>query len=108
MNVQYLSDAQGRRTAVQISIADWNELEARLAELNEPEKPKKKPSDFVGILSKETAQQMIADIDQSRNEWDTVKSQKKASDFKGLLTSDEADKYHTYLEQARSEWDRDS
>jgi hypothetical protein len=30
---------------------------------------KRKPSDFVGCISKETAKKMLNDIDQSRDEW---------------------------------------
>ncbi len=30
----------------------------------------RKPSDFAGCISKETAQLMLADIEQSRNEWE--------------------------------------
>jgi hypothetical protein len=30
----------------------------------------KKPSDFVGILSQKNAQAMLADIEQSRDEWE--------------------------------------
>ncbi len=107
MNVQYVSDEQGRQTDVVISIEDWKRLLAKYDELNEPEKPKKKPSDFRGTISSELADALLKHVEQARNEWDTVKPPKKASDFVGLLTSDETDKYHTCLEQARSEWDRD-
>jgi hypothetical protein len=30
---------------------------------------KRKPSDYAGCLSKELAEQMMSDIDKSRNEW---------------------------------------
>lgn len=31
---------------------------------------KRKPSDYVGCISKETAEAMLKDIEQSRNEWE--------------------------------------
>ncbi|WP_041952400.1 hypothetical protein [Spirosoma spitsbergense] len=75
MNVQYLSDAQGRHTAIVIPIEEWNTIAAKHEDLKMLEKPKqdvdrRKPSDFVGCISKETAQEMIADIELSRSEWE--------------------------------------
>jgi hypothetical protein len=75
MNVHYLSDAQGRHTAIVIPIEEWNTIAARHEDLKMLEKPKqdvdrRKPSDFVGCISKETAQEMIADIELSRSEWE--------------------------------------
>lgn len=74
MSLQYISDAKGRHTAVIISIDDWNALKAKHKDLEESleavEKPKQKPSDFRGAISKETAEKMIADLEQSRNEWE--------------------------------------
>lgn len=32
--------------------------------------PRKKPSDFAGTLSKETANELLKHIEQSRNEWE--------------------------------------
>jgi hypothetical protein len=68
--LQFLSDAKGRRTAVVIPIEEWNLLKQKHKDLNDMEKPKKKPSDFVGCISKETAQKMISDINNSRNQWE--------------------------------------
>jgi hypothetical protein len=79
MNLQYVSDAQGRHTAVLIPIDDWNELTAQRQALEKVGEDLKKPEKIF----------------------------KKPSDFRGTLTSDEADKYLVYLKQARSEWDRD-
>lgn len=31
--------------------------------------PKRKPSDFVGCISQDTAKQMLTNIEESRNEW---------------------------------------
>lgn len=61
MNVQYLSDAEGIHTAIVIPIDEWNTITAKYEDLKMLEKPKQgttrlKPSDFVGCISKETAQ----------------------------------------------------
>ncbi|MFN3489930.1 MAG: hypothetical protein ACK4YV_12395 [Emticicia sp.] len=74
MGLQYISDTQGRHTAVVIPIEEWNNITAKHEDLKLLEKPKpnqkRKPSDFVGCISKETAQRMIIEIEQSRNEWE--------------------------------------
>ena len=70
MNLQYISDARGRHTAVVIPIEEWNNITAKHEDLKELEKPKMKPSDFRGAISKETAEAMIQYVEQSRNEWD--------------------------------------
>ncbi len=75
MALQYISDINGNHTAVIIPIDDWNNIIATLDDLKDFEKPeqakrKLKLSDFVGSLSKETAQQMISDIEKSRETWE--------------------------------------
>lgn len=70
MNVQYLSDAQGRHTAIVIPIEEWNTLTAKHEDLKMLEKPKRKPSDFFGTLSQEVGEKMQEYVTQSRNEWD--------------------------------------
>ena len=75
MNVQYISDAQGRHTAIVIPIEEWNNITAKHQDLKLLENAKqdavrRKPSDFVGCISKETAQEMINDIEQSRSQWE--------------------------------------
>ncbi len=70
MNLQYISDEQGRHTAVIVPIEEWNEIKANQQHLKTLEKPKVKPSDFFGTLSKETAQKMISEIELSRSEWE--------------------------------------
>jgi predicted GTPase len=75
MDLQYLSDAQGRHTAVVIPIEEWNNLTETYQDLKKLENPKpenirRKPSDFVGCISKETAQKMISDIELSRSQWE--------------------------------------
>lgn len=73
MNVQYLSDAQGRHTAIVIPIEEWNNIKEKHQDLKLLENSKQnavrhKPSDFVGCISKETAHKMINDIELSRNQ----------------------------------------
>ena len=70
MSLHYISDAQGKHTAVLISIDDWNILTAKHQDLKSLEPQKRKPSDFVGCISKEVADKMIADIELSRNQWE--------------------------------------
>lgn len=70
MNLQYISDTQGRHTAVVIPIEEWNKITEKHQDLKVMEKPGKKPSDYLGILDQETAQQMIEDIERSRDEWE--------------------------------------
>lgn len=75
MDLQYISDTQGRHTAVVIPIEDWNNLTLKHQDLKALEKPKaesslKKPSDFFGILSKQEADTFEKHTQQIRNEWD--------------------------------------
>lgn len=76
MDLQYLSDIDGKHTAVVIPIEEWNDLTKTYIGLKSLEKsnvaPKKtkKPSDFVGCISKEQGQEMIKDLDKSRNQWE--------------------------------------
>ncbi len=70
MDVQYVSDAQGNPTSVLIPIEDWNKIKDRYEEVKQAEKPKKKPSDFRGSISSETAIELNAHIEKSRNEWE--------------------------------------
>ena len=75
MALQYISDNSGNHTAVVIPINEWNNLTAQYGDLKKLEVPAKaddrrKPSDFQGCISKETALQMISDIELSRNEWE--------------------------------------
>lgn len=77
MNVQYLSDAQGRHTAIVIPIEEWQTITARHPDLETLEKPqqdtnRRKPSDFFGTLSPEVAEKMQEYVTQSRQEWDRL------------------------------------
>jgi hypothetical protein len=77
MDLQYISDTNGRQTAVVIPIDDWHNLTAKHQDLKNLETPEKK----------------------------TVR--KKPSDFRGCITEESADKLLKYTEQARIEWQRD-
>lgn len=74
MDLQYISDTQGRHTAVVIPIEEWNNITAKHEDLKLLEKPeqnqRKKPSDFFGTLGKEEGEKMQAYITESRKEWD--------------------------------------
>ncbi len=75
MELQYISDSNGNHTAIVIPINEWNHLKANNENLISYENPqkkilKKKPSDFVGCISKETADKMNLDIELSRNQWE--------------------------------------
>ena len=69
MNIQYLSDEQGRRTAVQIPIEDWNKLIEENKTFRDFERNnslQKKPSDYRGAMSKNTADQLLQYVEQAR------------------------------------------
>jgi len=73
MALQYISDNSGNHTAVIIPISEWNNITAKHEDLKKLEgtdekNNKTKASDFRGCISKETARQMIADIELSRSE----------------------------------------
>jgi len=73
MEIQYLSDEQGRHTAVQIPIDEWNKLTEENEVFRNFEKnnsSQKKPSDFRGAISKNTAEKLIQYATQVRVEWD--------------------------------------
>ena len=69
MGILYLSDEQGKRTAVQIPIQDWNKLIEESKTFRNSEKDKssqKKPSDFWGAISKNTTDQLLQYVEQAR------------------------------------------
>ncbi|MEY4538289.1 MAG: hypothetical protein RLZZ306_46 [Bacteroidota bacterium] len=75
MDLQYLSDEQGRQTAVQIHIPidEWNKIKEENEVFKNLVKKKsvlKKPSDFRGAISKKTADQLLEYATQARTEWD--------------------------------------
>jgi len=71
MALQYISDNNGRHTAVIIPISEWENIIAKhqdLKILEAQDNVKRKPSDFKGCISKETALKMLEDVETSRNE----------------------------------------
>lgn len=70
MNVQYLSDTQGRHTAIVIPIEEWNTITAKHEDLKTLEKPKQKLSEkYAGKLPGTVADELQDYITQSRTEW---------------------------------------
>jgi hypothetical protein len=53
----------GKQIEVQLSAIEDNLQKETIAK-------KRKPSDYAGCISKEIAEQMLTDIDKSRNEWE--------------------------------------
>ena len=68
MKLQYISDAQGRHTAVIITIAELNNLMEKHQDLKSLGKPKAKPSDFFVTLRQEAGEKMQEYVSQSRTE----------------------------------------
>ncbi len=76
MDLQYISDTDGKHTAVIIPIEQWNNITTKYQDLKILENPKgniqkKKPSDFRGAISKQTAIELIQYTEQARAEWET-------------------------------------
>ena len=72
MDLQYISDADGKHTAVVIPIDDWMDLTAKHQELLELERQSEKPkkmSAFKGILTEREASDLQAYVTKSRQEW---------------------------------------
>ena len=71
MNLQYITDTKGRKTAVQLPVKDWEKIQKDLEELERLRKvPGQKLSGRLrGAISKETAMNMHAELEQMRNEW---------------------------------------
>ena len=74
MSLQYITDNKGKRLSVVIPIKEWEGLKGKYDELKNLEgnrtKQKIKLSDFAGTLSDETADAMLKDVADSRNEWE--------------------------------------
>ena len=70
MDLQYLLDSEGNRTAVIIDIVEWNSLTSKYQDLKKLEQPKKKPSDFRGSISNKTVELLHQHTEQARTEWD--------------------------------------
>lgn len=74
MPLQYITDNTGAHTAVVIPINEWELLTRKHEDLKTlevvPTKPKVKLSDYAGMLSKETAEEMLNYVAESRSEWE--------------------------------------
>ena len=73
MDLQYISDTQGRHTAVVIPIEEWNNITAKHEDLKILERvadvSTKNAARFKGILNNEEADKYTAYLNQARNEW---------------------------------------
>ncbi|MEO0310762.1 MAG: hypothetical protein RIQ89_419 [Bacteroidota bacterium] len=73
MNIQYLSDSEGRNTAVVIPIEYWNEITAKHQDLKILVKPKKKLSEkYKGTFTEEQGKNLNEHIKQMRSEWNSI------------------------------------
>lgn len=70
MSAHYLSDKQGKHTAIVIPIEEWDNITSKHEDLKFLVKPKMKPSDFRGAISKKTTEQLLQYIEQARAEWE--------------------------------------
>lgn len=71
MDLQYISDTEGRHTAVVIPIEEWNNLTAKHQDLKDLEKPEKKLSEkYAGKLPSNVAEDLQNYVTKSRNEWE--------------------------------------
>jgi len=74
MELQYVSDDEGKQTAVLVPIAEWNKMREDLKKLKSDGetngKTKMKPSDFAGTLSKEEGEKFHKYLKKARAEWD--------------------------------------
>jgi hypothetical protein len=75
MDLQYVTDSEGKHTAVLIPIEEWNYITTKHEDLKALEKPKpsvikKKLSEkYAGKLPADVAEELQNYVDQSRNEW---------------------------------------
>lgn len=73
MKLQVLQDNFGKSTGVFIPIADWEIISKKYKELQSlvsfPKK-KNKISELAGKLSKETADELIVELDSNRKNWE--------------------------------------
>ncbi len=75
MDLQYLSDIEGKHTAVVIPIEEWNIITANHQDLKSLENPRKqnntmKPSSFRGAISQETTDDLLLYSEKPRKEWE--------------------------------------
>jgi hypothetical protein len=73
MNIQVIKDDFGKNTGIFIPMNDWKIITQRhqdLKKLITLPKPKRKISELAGLLSSETADALLKDVEKSRKEWD--------------------------------------
>ena len=70
MDLQYLSDTQGKHMAVVIPIDQWNNITAKHQDLKTLEMPKNNASRFKGLLTNEEANKYHAYLKKARSEWE--------------------------------------
>ncbi len=74
MKLQLIKDGYGNNTGVFVPISDWDIITQKHEDLkaliNTEPAPKKKLSELAGALSKETAEEMLKHIAESRDEWE--------------------------------------
>jgi hypothetical protein len=76
MDLQYLSDIEGKHTDVVIPIEEWNMITAKHQDLKSLENPRKqnntmKPSSFRGAISQETTDDLLLYSEKARTEWES-------------------------------------
>ena len=73
MNIQVIKDDFGKNTGIFIPMNDWKiitQWHQDLKKLITLPKPKRKISELAGLLSSETADALLKDVEKSRKEWD--------------------------------------
>ena len=73
MKLQVLQDGFGNNTGVYIPMNDWKIISQRhldLKELITIPKTKKKISELAGLLSSDTADAMLKEVEESRKGWE--------------------------------------
>lgn len=73
MKIQVLQDSFGNNTGVYIPMSDWKIISQKHSDLNDLvaiPKSKKKISELVGLLSSETSNELIQEIEESRKSWE--------------------------------------
>lgn len=74
MRLQIIKDSDGNNTGIFVPINDWEAITQKHQDLKElvdiKPTPKKKLSQLAGSLSKQTAEAMLREVDESRDEWE--------------------------------------
>jgi hypothetical protein len=75
MQLQIIKDGYGNNTGIFVPMNDWDTITQKHQDLKaliaiEPAPHKKKLSELAGSLSKETAEAMLKQVEESRNEWE--------------------------------------